>query len=84
MQFFTKFKILQLIYLLLKLASPASTVFNIQTEKRLKIIISMVFNLNYQHFVSSLSYAKHNYFYIIPLYSNSFADLLIHDGVFNN
>ena len=35
----------------------------------------MTFNLNHQHFVSSLPYAKHKYFCIFPGYSNSLADL---------
>ena len=35
----------------------------------------MVLNLNHQHFVSRLSYAKHKYFYIFPRYANSLADL---------
>ena len=37
----------------------------------------MVFNLNHQHIVSSLSYAKHKYFYIFSRFSNSLADLLM-------
>ena len=37
----------------------------------------MVFNLNHQHFVSSLSYAKRNFFYFFPRISNSLADLLM-------
>ena len=44
--------------LLLKSASPVSIFFNIRIEKQLKIIFSIVFNFNHQHFVSSLSYAK--------------------------
>ena len=34
----------------------------------------MVFNFNPQHCVSNVSYAKHEYFYIFPRYSNSLAD----------
>ena len=68
-----------LIDLLLKLANPASTFLNIQIEKLIKIILSIVFNFNHHHFVSSLSYAKHKYFYIFHRYSNSFylADFLL-------
>ena len=50
-----------LINLLLKLASQASIFSNIQTEKLFQIIFSTVFNLDHQHFVSSLPYAKHKY-----------------------
>ena len=57
-----------LVDLFLKLASPAS-IFNIQREKQFKIIFCMVVNLNHQHFVSSLSYAKkYKYVYIVPRY----------------
>ena len=37
----------------------------------------MIFNLNHQHFVSSLSYAKHKYFRVFHWYSNSIAVLLM-------
>ena len=66
-----------LVDLLLKLASPESILFNIQIEKLLRIIFSMVININYHHFVSSLPYAKHKYICIFPLYSNSLVDLLM-------
>ena len=62
--------------LLLKLANPASIFFNTQIEKLFKTIFSIVFNPNHQHFVSSLSYAKHTYFYLFLWYSNSLADIL--------
>ena len=50
--------------------------FYIQMAKQFKIIFSMIFNLNQQHFVPSLPNVKHKYFYIFPPYSNSLADLL--------
>ena len=49
--------------LLIKLTSPVSIFFNIQIERVLKTIFSMVLSLNRQNFFSSLPYAKHKYFH---------------------
>ena len=37
----------------------------------------MLFNLNHQHFVSSLSHSRHKYIYTFPHYSNSLANFLM-------
>ena len=68
--------------ILLKLVSPASILLNIEIEKLFKIIASTVFNLNHQHFVSRLNYARPIYFYIFFQYPNTLADLLIKSIIF--
>ena len=74
--FFHEIHDFTLMDLLLKSRSPASIFFNIQIE-RLLTVFSNVFNLDHQHFVSSLPYAKPTYFYIFPRYSNSLPNLLM-------
>ena len=48
---------------IIEISQSSLNFFNIQIEKLFKVIFSVVFNLNHQHFLSSLSYAKHKYFY---------------------
>ena len=59
----------------IKISEASLNIFQYSNRKTIRIAFSMVFNINYLHFVSSLSYAKHKYFCIFPWYSNSLFDL---------